>query len=179
MTDIPKVNEQSAEKLKEIVDDNARKFTLETMDPRVFDTSSVSTFLMTTHWLETGEDNERKIVHKKFDSGEVQILLISKITKDGKRTSEKEVISEEKYAELLGASVRHLVKMRSEFKYIQDDVTFDVKYDEFSDSSLRVLEVDASNEEARNSFDPSKFPSELSEVTGDMRYYGYRVAGII
>jgi len=42
-----------------------------------------------------------------------------------------------------------------------------------------MLEVDASDERERNSFSPDDFPADLEEVTGDIRYYGYRVAEII
>lgn len=56
---------------------------------------------------------------------------------------------------------------------------FSVKYDKFADSKLSILEVDASSEERRESFDPEGFPAELEEVTSDIRYYGYRVAEVI
>lgn len=167
------------EKQKEILDDNARKFVVGTLEPAFLEGIGASSFLMITDWLETGEDDERKLAHKKFANGDVQILLIYKIMKDGRRTSEKEKINEQEYIELLKGSVRHVEKVRYEFSYDQDDITFGVKYDEFIDSDLRVLEVDASNDEQRNAFDPDTFPSELSEVTGKMQYYGYRVADII
>lgn len=167
------------EKSKEVLDDNARKFVAEVIDATFLEENGVTSYTMITDWLATGEDNETKVVYKKFDSGDVQILLISKVTKDGSRTSEKEKISEEKYKELLDSSIVHSEKRRHEFNYTQNDTVFSVKYDELVGSKLRMLEVDALSEEERDSFNPSDFPGKLSEVTGDMRYYGYRIAEIV
>lgn len=164
---------------KEILDDNARKFTVDTIDPKFLKEMEASSFTLTTDWLETGEDNEKKLAYKEFDNGDIQILLISKITKNGSRTSEKEKITEEKYKELLDSSILHLEKKRYEFTYVQKDISFSVKYDEFAESKLCILEVDATNEQERDSFSPGNFPSELIEVTGDMKYYGYRVATVV
>jgi hypothetical protein len=105
--------------------------------------------------------------------------LISKLTKDGKRASVKEKISEETYKELLGSSVLHLEKRRHEFEYVQNNISFSIKFDEFADGKLNILEVDAPNEEERNLFNPNDFPAKLTEVTGDIRYYGYRIADIL
>lgn len=179
MTDTFESEGQSPEKEKEIVDDNARKFVVGAIDSTFLKNTEASTFLMTTDWLEMVKENEKKIVRKKFLSGEVTILLIAKTTKDGKRSSQKQEIGEEKYKELLGASVRQVEKTRHEFDYAQGDIVFDIKYDEFSGSQLRILEVDASSEQARDSFDPNHFPAELSEVTGNIQYYGYMVADIV
>lgn len=166
-------------KKKETLDDNARKFIVEAIDLKFLKDNRASSFTLTVDWLETGEDNEKKIAYKKFDNGDVQILLITKVTKSGHRTSEKEKITEEQYKELLGSSILHLEKKRYEFEYTQNDVPFSIKYDEFANSRLCMLEVDASSEEERNSFNASEFPSELTEVTGDISYYGYRVATIV
>ena len=54
-----------------------------------------------------------------------------------------------------------------------------MKFDAFSKGELYMLEVDAPSEEERNAFKPSDFPFKLTEVTGDMNYYGYRVADIL
>jgi len=167
------------EQQKEILDDNARKFVVAALEPAFLERSGASAFILATDWLETGEDREKKLAYKKFENGDSQILLISKITKDGCRISEKEKISEKEYAALLGESVCHLEKMRYEFQYIQNGITFDIKYDEFVGSQLRVLEVDASSEEDRNSFSPYDFSSQLFEVTEQVQYYGYRVASIV
>lgn len=172
--EIPKHNPEKKEKL----DDNARKFITNALSPEFLGASGASSFTLTVDWLETGEDNEVKVARKEFDNGDVQILLIAKTTKDGSRTSEKEKISEEKYQQLKASTVLHLEKTRYEFEYEQDGTSFSVKYDEFADSKLNMLEVDALSEEERNSFSPNEFPAELEEVTGDMRYYGYRVAGV-
>lgn len=161
---------------KEVLDDNARKFTLSTIDPTFLDTHTVTAYMLTTDWLETGSDNERKLAYKEFDTGEVQILLIAKVMKNGSRISEKQKITKEEYEDLLASSVLHLEKKRYEFNYAQGNVEFAMKYDEFASSSLRMLEVDAATEEERESFNPNDFPAQLSEVTGELKYYGYRVA---
>lgn len=166
------------EKPKEIVEDNARKFLVGPLDSAFLEKSK-SVFLLTTNWLVMGEDTETKLAHKAYPDGTVKILLISKTTKDGHRNSEKQEIDEDEYTKLLEKSVGRLAKTRYEFDYEQNGTVFDVKYDVFSDSNLHVLEVDAPSEEERDSFKPSDFPSELSEVTGDMQYYGYRVTGIV
>lgn len=164
---------------KETLDDNARKFIVGTLNARFLEENNASSFVLTVDWLETGKDDEKKVVHKKFDNGDVQILLISKVTKDGSRTSVKEAINEEAYKELLTSSVLHLEKKRYEFAYTQGDTPFAIKYDEFGKGKLRVLEVDAPNEEERSSFNPDEFPAALDEVTGDKQYYGYRIASIV
>jgi hypothetical protein len=163
---------------RETLDDNARKLTVDVIDHAFLEENGASSYTLIVDWLETGEDNERKVAYKKFDNGDIQILLISKVTKDGNRTSEKEKITEEEYKELVTSSVLHLEKKRYEFIYTQNNIPFSVKYDEFAESDLCMLEVDASSEEERNSFSPGDFPSKLTEVTGDMQYYGYRVAHI-
>ena len=164
---------------KENLDDNARKFITETVDPKFLEEHHASSFTLITDWLETGEDNEKKLAYKEFDSGEIQILLIAKVTKNGSRTSEKEKITAAEYAERISSSILRLEKKRYEFTYTQNDISFSVKYDEFAGDKLRILEVDASSEEERNSFNPHDFPVHLTEVTGDMRYYGYRVASVV
>jgi len=164
---------------KEILDDNARKFIVNSLDPGFLKENNATSFIMTTDWLETGEDNEKKLAYKKFENGDIQIVLIAKSTKNGNRTSEKEMINEAQYASLLEKSVRRLEKRRYELTYIQNKTEFTLKYDEFANSQLRILEVDAPTEDERNSFNAQSFPAVLSEVTGDLRYYGYRVADTV
>lgn len=171
MSEIPKHNPEK----REMLDDNARKFVTEPIDPRFLEENSATSFDLIVDWLEVGDDNEKKVAYKKFANGEVQILLISKITKDGKRTSEKERITEEKYQELLDSSILHLEKKRHEFEYAQNGITFSMKYDEFGSRELNLLEVDASSEEKRDTFQPVDFPNRLDEVTGDLKYYGPRI----
>lgn len=105
--------------------------------------------------------------------------MIAKTTINGSRTSEKEKITEERYHQLKASSVLHLEKKRYEFEYSQNGTPFTIKYDEFADGKLNILEVDASSKDERNSFSPNDFPVKLEEVTGNIRYYGYRVAEII
>lgn len=164
---------------KEVLDDNARKFVVGVMNPEFLKENGASSFTLAVDWLETNEDNEHKVAYKTFENGDIQILLISKITKDGSRTSEKEKISEETYRQLLASSVLHLEKKRYEFEYSQNNIPFSIKYDEFADGRLNMLEIDAPGEEQRNSFKPDHFPVSLDEVTGDIRYYGYRVVEIV
>ena len=163
---------------KEVLDDNARKFVVEPIDVSFLEANDATSFRLTVDWLETNEGNETKVAYKDFGDGNVQILLIAKSTVDGNRTSSKKKITQEEYEELKQSSVRHLDKTRHEFEYTQNGTPFSMKYDEFTESDLRVLEVDASSEEERDSFSPNDFPVQLTEVTGDMQYYGYRVTEV-
>lgn len=74
---------------------------------------------------------------------------------------------------MLKRSLIHVEKRRAEFSYEQGGMIFEVKYDEFAASNLRILEVDAATDEQRQSFEPF---GGLHEVTGNIAYYGYRVA---
>ena len=172
---------QNSPEKKEVLDDNARKFTVDIIDPEFLQKNNARSFLLTTDWLEMGESSEKKLAHKKYETGDVEILLIQKFTQDGKRTvPPKEKLTEEQYQEFLALSpALHVEKMRHEFDYIQNGISFSVKYDEFAGSDLRVLEVDAQNEAERDSFEPRAFPYDLTEVTGDIRYYGYRVVTVL
>lgn len=161
---------------KQMLDDNARKFTCGSLDPSDLNSNEVISFVLTTDWLETSEDNERKLAYKKFENGDIQILLITKITKDGRRTSEKQKITNEEYSKLLASSVLRVEKVRQEFDYEQNGVNFSLKYDDFGEDKPKVLEVDAPTDQKRDLFDPKALPVELTEVTGDISYYGYRVA---
>lgn len=169
--------ERSREK-SELVDDNARKFAVEELDESLLQGTGAVSFVLTTDWLETNRDSETKLAHKVFDSGEIQILRIKKVMNGSKRESEKHSISDEEYRELLTSSILRVQKERHEFNYIQSGIKFSMKYDIFSESSLRILEVDAPNDEERDAFDPVAFPGKMMEVTGDLGYYGYRVAGL-
>ena len=166
----------SPELLKEILDDNARKFTVAEIEDTLFDTHESNPYLMITDWLETDESEETKVVYKRFNDAQVQMLLIKKVTRDGNRTSEKTKITEQEYTELVSKSKVHSEKIRTEFTYPQDGVDFSMKFDQFIDSELRILEVDASSDENRAAFDKVAFPARLSEVTGNLQYYGFRVA---
>lgn len=168
----------SPEKIQ-ILDDDARKFIVGKTDNDFMTQFDVTSFVMTTDWLTTDEDSETKLAHKAFDDGRLQILLISKHTEDGKRTSRKEQITQEEYEKLLESSILRLKKKRHEFAFTQAGVAYDVKLDEFTDSPLSILEVDAANEGERLAFDPATFPAELNEVTGTIDYYGYRIASVV
>jgi hypothetical protein len=176
MSEKPKVN---AFETNKAIDDNARKFISEPIDRSFLQDHHAKSFTLTTDWLETSEESEKKIAYKEYDNGDIQILLISKHTTDGKRSTVKEKITGEEYNTLLGSSILRVEKRRHEFEYIQNDIAFSVNFDEFTAAGLNVVEIDASKDEERNIFDPSDFPAKLAEVTGDMSYYGYRIAHIL
>ncbi|MFZ1248778.1 MAG: hypothetical protein WAQ24_00455 [Candidatus Saccharimonadales bacterium] len=162
------------EQQKEIVDDNARKFVIAPLSAEFLKKHEAVGYLLVTDWLETESDKEKKVVLKEYDDGSVERLLITKVTKNGTRASEKQKITEEEYHKLVSQSVERIEKRRFEFNYLQSGVTFVVKYDEFLSSGLCMLEVDAQNDKLRDSFEP--FVDTCEEVTGDLRYYGYRIA---
>lgn len=164
-----------------LLEDSARKFTLNSLGSEFLKEIEDHSFLLTTDWLEVGEDKEKKLACKKYKSGKVEYLLIEKFTdENGNRAAPpKKKLTKERYEELLTSSILCVKKVRYEFKVVQNDITLDLKYDEFLDSDLRVLEVDAGTEQERNAFNPSEFPTQLMEVTGDLRYYGYRVADMV
>ena len=165
----------------EVLDDNALKFTLDGIDSGFLQQHDATSFRLTTDWLEMGESSEKKLARKEYKDGRVEMLLIQKFTQDGKRTvPPKQNLKPEEYEELLAKSARRRVeKTRYEFEYAQGETTFSMKYDEFIGSNLRVLEVDATSDELRESFDPTELPFELTDVTGQIKYYGYRVAEAI
>lgn len=165
-------------KKKEILEDNARKFIVESLNPQLLADNNATSFVLSVDWLEINEDNEKKLAYKTFENGDIQILLIAKVTDEGNRTAKKEPLSEEQYKALLGDSLLHLEKKRYELNYSQNGTLFSVKYDELAGDKPPMLEVDAASAEERNSFNPDEFPAELTEVTGDLRYYGYRVANL-
>ena len=178
MTHSEIVPKPDSEPNKELLDDNARKFIVKMLDQSVLEDEDTH-YLLVTDWLEMGGDTEKKLAHKKYPNGEVQILLISKVTTEQGRTSQKQKISEEQYEALLRDSIRHVEKVRHELNFAQGGVYFELKYDEFENSDLRILEVDAKTDEERAGFSLKDFPGELTEVTGDIRYYGYRVGDVL
>lgn len=178
MTHSEAAQNHEQESSKELLGDNARKFIVESLDDTFLGGEGIR-YLLVTDWLEMGSDNEKKLAYKKYSDGKVQILRISKVTTEEGRTSQKEKISEEQYEALLADSVRRVEKIRHELKFTQDGVHFELKYDEFKDSDLRILEVDAKTDEERAAFNHDEFPGEILEVTGDVRYYGYRVRDVL
>ena len=164
---------------KEGIDHNARKFTVGTIDTNFLTQHSTSSYVLITDWLVTDAKSETKLVHKKLANGEIQYFLISKITQNSTRKTDKRQISEDEYKKRLVSSVVHVEKSRYEFNFLQNGIAFTMKYDEFPNSDGRVLEVDGASETERNKFSPNGFPYRLVEVTGDLRYYGYRVAKVL
>ena len=158
--------------------DNARKFIVTDFDESLLAEEGVATYLLTTNWLKTGEDDEAKLAHKDFYNGKVEMLFIEKVTENGKRNAFKHEIGEDGYNGLLANSTVEVIKERFEFNVIQDGVELTMKYDKFvGPKNLRMLEVDAINEEERKNFTPTVFfAGYFEEVTGDRGYEGYRVA---
>jgi hypothetical protein len=163
----------------EKIEDNARKFTVGTIDPAFFAANNATSYLLIQDWIITDEDSERKLVYKKLGSGEIQYWMVSKVTISGNRTTEKKKISEAEYAKLLPTSKVRVEKKRYEFIFSQGNISFTLKYDEFAGGKLTMLEVDSASSGDRAAFKPADFPYKLSEVTGDQKYYGYRVAKVI
>lgn len=172
MTEIPTTNPEK----NGPIDDNDRKFRLETIDPEFLLRHNTKSYTLITDWLETNEANETKVVCKKFDDGRIQMLLIAKNTVDGHRTAEKKEISADEYGEYLKLAKVHVEKIRYEFSINQDDAQFDAKYDEFSNSNLRVLEVGPDTSGKDELFKPEGFEYKLEEVSDNITYSGFRVA---
>ncbi len=175
MAEIPTNNPEKGEAL----DDNARKFITEPLDAQLFDDKQVTSYTLVVDWLETNKASEKKLAHKTFEDGTVQILLITKLTRGGNRKTVKEPLTEERYHQLAAGSLLHLEKTRHEFSYVQDGVTFSMKYDMFAGGTLHMLEVDAPGDDERVAFSPSQFPGGLGEVTGNLEYYGYRICAVL
>lgn len=161
-------------------DDNARKFIAAPLDNDFLLDHGAVSFDLVVDWIETNEDREQKLAHKTYTDSTLEIRHITKsIDEAGNRSSTKSLIGFDAYKELLNAASVHLEKKRYEFSYVQAGLVFKCNYDEFADSDLRILEVDAQDEQTRESFDPSQFPVPLNEVTGDLRYYGYRIIQLL
>lgn len=57
---------------------------------------------------------------------------------------------------------------------------YELKFDVFANSEVRILEVGASSAEARDAFCAADFTAaKLTEVTGDLRYYGFRMTDML
>lgn len=176
MTDASKHQSPQTPSQTVVLEDNARKFIVESLDERVLEGEDVKAYSLTTDWLEMNEASETKLAYKTYSNGDVQMLRIAKVTGPNGRTSQKDTIDETEYNSLLARSVCRVEKKRHEWVYVQNGTKFDVTYDVFSRSPLRILEVDAATDSERAAFDPLEFPATLTEVTGDIRYYGYRIA---
>jgi hypothetical protein len=171
----------SKEKLKkkEVIADNARKFTLAAIDEKFLKSHGASSYLLIVDWIVTNEDREKKVVYKELADGEKQYFLIEKVTQDGNRTTDKKRISEEEYKSFLTTTSVQVEKRRYEFDFLQNDIHFALKYDVYPGNNLSVLEVDSKTEAERSKFEIDAFPYKLAEVTDDKRYQGYRVADLI
>lgn len=163
------------------MEDNARKFIVKPIDSNFLKQNNAISFTLIVDWMITEEDSEKKLVHKTFDTGEIQFWLVEKVIENGSRTTHKTKLTEAEYKHLKDSFILivHLEKRRYEFNFIQKSTPFALKYDEFEGSGVYILEVDGKTEEERVSFEPPTFPYHLQEVTGDIKYYGYRVAKIL
>lgn len=168
------------EQSRELLGDNDRKFITAPMSDAFLREHRAEVYAMKTDWLEIRPGYEKKLAYKQFPDGRTKILEIEKFTKeDGDRGSAKQPIEESDYQARVKDSIKTSQKTRAEFAYAQGGREFMMKYDEFDDSDLCILEVDAADEATRDLFDPALFVSELEEVTGDIRYYGYRVVDMV
>jgi hypothetical protein len=171
------------------IDDNARKLVLLPVDPSDLAALGATTYDMEVQWTDVSDDSETKVVCKRYDDPDVEpsILRISKETVEGKRKTRKGPISFEDFLKTVeqGDRTLHLTKRRSEFGYVQGDVEYALKYDEFktgarADGSQRLfcmLEVEAETDEQRERFDPHAFTLAqiYAEATGSPDYTGYRI----
>jgi hypothetical protein len=165
---------------KEALDDNALKFIIDEINPVTIASGEITSYEMTTDWIHTGVDDEEKLVLKQYDDGSVKRLRIRKERdSEGGRKSVKTPLSENEYLSLLVHSKITSTKKRTDFIYQQNGTQFVMTYDEFTGSALRILEVDAENPTLRQKFKTALLPAELKSVTGDLRYYGYRVTDML
>lgn len=167
------------EHANDAIDDNARKFILESLPEEFLDAMGASAFDLTSDWIQLGVE-EIKLARKKFDDGRVETLKITKVTdENGNRTSIKLPIDDEKeYDKGLKSSLRRVVKRRYGFKYTQNGHEYDVKYDVFEGGLLHMIEVEGTQEE-RDGFDYMDFMVPLFEVTKDPRYTGSEVVSVL
>ena len=150
----------------EATPDNAIKFIVGApVPPEFLDQHGASKLTLTVDWIDISDSSETKLARKELADGTIQLLLISKVSENGERTSKKRPLSQSEYDQLLDQSVRRLSKVRYEFSYPQNSLVFDAKYDVYNDSD-QILEIDASSSQAREAFDPTVFPCNLTEVEG-------------
>ena len=167
------------------VSDNARKFIVDPIEPELIPVNNSFVHNMVIHWMSTEPRFEVKVVKKinARDDMDGAILRIMKTThEDGRRETTREPIP---YGEFLEVCERfpdtpHLEKRRTEFFVVQNDKPYLIKYDEFSDSDLRMIEVEIDprakmTEDDLNGFDPAEFFDVRDEVTADPSYKGYRI----
>ena len=161
-------------------DDNARKFVVAgSLSPEYLRDMKATGFRLTVDWLEMSDDRETKLVYKEYDDGEVQLLRITKEANEEGRRARKTPVAMDHYLEAVADSQRRVLKRRHEFKHVQHKMIFNMKYDEFEGSDLRLIEVDAPTDEERRSFDHTDFVVGLEEVSDDPHYTGYRVAEVL
>lgn len=161
-----------------IANDDARKFVTTSFGDAFLKRHNAETFNLTTDWLFGGDSCEIKIVCRQYSDRGDRYHLITKYADGTTRRSYKLELQEKAYLRLTKSSCAHLEKERCEFDFVQDHVPFILKLDRYGVKGYCVLEVDAaSRQEAdRRSFRPDRFPYELREVSGDLRYYGIRLA---
>lgn len=192
MTELPPKPEREQKQ----VDDNDRKFVLTPVEDGEFNPVYEKAYDMTTWWLIAEDNREKKLVHKVFHSGVEEYWLITKKTDGKNRKSDKVLLYTDAdtdaevdadalkgIMELVGNRDDSSRKARYELSYVQGDIKYNLKYDVFIDSYLRVLEVDSVSKRAeeRDAFDPRAFEGlfqhsfALEEVTGQAAYTGHNV----
>lgn len=151
--------------------DNARKFLVDEFDPALIPEGATS-YVMTTVWTDMSEENDAKAVHKVYDDGAPDgYFFVEKVGPHGAREAKRRIISKAEYDQaIIGHEQSTARKRRTEFTL--DGL--EMKFDEYLDGPLHIIEVDAATPEAREAFDPGVFPWKLHEIF-DESYDGYRV----
>lgn len=174
-------------------EDNALKFiVLQVPEERLVDLGA-QTFEVSVQWTEVTDDSETKLVRKgrPFEPWDDKFLRITKSrpVDGGSRSAVRETLGFDEFRALRLAAegLPYMTKRRSEFTYVQNDIEFTMKYDEFNVGTklgtvdaprlFCMLEVDAASDKERERFDPEAFDlaAIYADVTGKEEYTGVRI----
>jgi hypothetical protein len=175
---VAKTKTEAARTRATLTDDNARKFVTVPFSSKFLERQNAIEFSLKTDWLFGESACEIKTVCRKQFNTPARYHLITKFSNGANRLSHKLELGKDTYCRLIKSSCARLEKERWEFTLLQNGVLFSLKYDKFDVGDCYVLEVDAANGEqhARRAFRPDLFPYKLKEVSGDLKYYGIRMA---
>lgn len=168
------------------VDDNARKFVISgPLEQSFIEAHYQTSYNLDIVFLDTeatlaNPSLEAKLARKNYTdgSGKSEILDIQKVElEDGSRKTVKLEIDSEGYEDQLTnlGSDDRIIKDRYELVYTQGGRRYLLKYD-IHVEGVYGLEVEGIPKETTDSFDPTAFPAELTEVTGDPAYKGREMA---
>ena len=174
--ELPQSNPNNRETQKP---DNDRKFILESLNPEDVADGAVTAYDMEVYFIEIEPGRETKIVRKIYADGSVKTLKITKVTVNDERTTDKVEIDDEEPESLAQRAVKHFEKRRHEFTYTQGGNTFNLKYDDYADVPLYMLEVGADDQMQIPTFVAQDFPATLTEVSDDKRYSGHRITEVL